>query len=492
MVITGKDQANPANVAALTVQEISRVKKFRRCGLGGKEKMERLRKEYRAKNPLPKGLKEKSSDLVKFIPPEELAKLNPYLRSITGNAYLNWPAFGNTLKLYIETKLTSLITGFCNFNQIKVSPLIPLNSEKRQSLIDSCESTADFLGVGFSLVNNQNDANFVFFNMEGLKDQNGTDDGTLAIGTFPSSLVEDPDVYQGKLIIGFSESAFKPPTQVVFGKGSFFYETAIHEVGHCVGLAHPHDDGANSSIMPGCSGENSFTDAGLFSANNNLTTIMSYFDVQTEEVQKTTALSRTLMSLDCQSLRYLYKISNNAKYVSKWIDKTMPLGVSQTVVSTKEGIDLNLVPQIENDILYNLNLQPYAVNPMCDGCNGWGMSSFSIQGGDYKATVDGSDESFFNMSPLDKESFVRSVQTSFNETNIYVFTIVNNCTVTINPPEYQSQNNQSLKLWVKCKASNYEVLRTANTITVKNKSSGKAITVKGITPEVDVSVTFSA
>ncbi|MFN6560278.1 MAG: matrixin family metalloprotease [Nostoc sp. ChiSLP01] len=55
--------------------------------------------------------------------------------------------------------------------------------------------------------------------------------------------------------------------------GSYYYYVFIHEIGHALGLAHPHDRGGGSSIFPGVNGA---FDDGDFGLNQFVTTIMSY------------------------------------------------------------------------------------------------------------------------------------------------------------------------------------------------------------------------
>ncbi|MGF1934391.1 MAG: proprotein convertase P-domain-containing protein [Nostoc sp. ChiQUE02] len=55
--------------------------------------------------------------------------------------------------------------------------------------------------------------------------------------------------------------------------GSYYYYTFIHEIGHALGLAHPHDNGGSSSIFPGV---DNASDDGDLNLNQFVTTIMSY------------------------------------------------------------------------------------------------------------------------------------------------------------------------------------------------------------------------
>jgi serralysin len=58
-------------------------------------------------------------------------------------------------------------------------------------------------------------------------------------------------------------------------QGGYGFNTLIHEFGHGLGLAHPHDDGGGSEILPGVDDEK---DPGDFLMNMGVWTMMSYVD----------------------------------------------------------------------------------------------------------------------------------------------------------------------------------------------------------------------
>ncbi len=62
-----------------------------------------------------------------------------------------------------------------------------------------------------------------------------------------------------------------------FNRGGYDMVTLIHELGHGLGLAHPHDDGGGSGLFPGVSDGND-SDLGSNSLNQGIYTIMSYND----------------------------------------------------------------------------------------------------------------------------------------------------------------------------------------------------------------------
>lgn len=63
-------------------------------------------------------------------------------------------------------------------------------------------------------------------------------------------------------------------------QGGFYFPTLLHEFGHGLGMAHPHDTGGRSSIMRGAGGGTAGIGGGLgdFNLSQQVHTIMSYND----------------------------------------------------------------------------------------------------------------------------------------------------------------------------------------------------------------------
>ncbi|MGD9814802.1 MAG: M10 family metallopeptidase C-terminal domain-containing protein [Hyphomonadaceae bacterium] len=116
----------------------------------------------------------------------------------------------------------------------------------------------------------------------------------------------------GHFFVGVGHGAFDPDTSswlAGLAPGSSAWSTVIHEIGHGLGLAHPHDNGGNSEIMQGV--VNPFSSYGTFYMNQGVFTMMSYnsgweFAPWGPNGSLTTGSESTPMALDVAMLQSLY------------------------------------------------------------------------------------------------------------------------------------------------------------------------------------------
>jgi len=96
--------------------------------------------------------------------------------------------------------------------------------------------------------------------------------------------------------------------------GGYGYLTILHEIGHGMGLAHPHDDGGSSTVMTGVT--SAFGDTGSNGLNQGVYTVMTYndgwFDGPDGSSNNTDyGFAGSLMALDIAVLQDTYGANTN-------------------------------------------------------------------------------------------------------------------------------------------------------------------------------------
>lgn len=88
-------------------------------------------------------------------------------------------------------------------------------------------------------------------------------------------------------------------------QGGFGFITLIHEIGHGLGLAHPHDNGGDSSLFPGVMTD---SDLGRNAQNQGIYTTMSYNDgnVEDDNTRNGFGYQGTPTAFDIAAIQYLY------------------------------------------------------------------------------------------------------------------------------------------------------------------------------------------
>jgi len=127
-------------------------------------------------------------------------------------------------------------------------------------------------------------------------------------------------------------------------QGGFGFITLIHEIGHGLGLAHPHDGGGTSSVMAGVS--RPFNDRGDFDLNQGINTTMTYNDGwQTAPHGNVPSLSYgyqgTPMALDIAALQAAYgaNMSTNAGNTTYALPDTNGTGTFYQAIWDAGGMD---------------------------------------------------------------------------------------------------------------------------------------------------------
>jgi serralysin len=179
------------------------------------------------------------------------------------------------------------------FNSYPTSPWSQTQINAFQSILQLYENVAN---VDFVQVFDKSQAD----DIEHLTDSNHPYlNGNLGLHEVP-----DPDNYIEPLLGYYN---IEEPTVITPAQGNFGYMIFIHELGHALGLAHPHDGGGDGQVFPGVTPNNSH-DKGDFSLNQGIWTVMSYNDGWDRDppVYPSYGYEATPMALDVAALQVLY------------------------------------------------------------------------------------------------------------------------------------------------------------------------------------------
>ena len=348
-----------------TVPEVNPTKPKCRCGNTPEHDLE-IQKFMETKNLDKKLLSNDKSIAPSQVIIKELPH-NPYCSAITGryafdltqitnfNVYF-WTSTDNpTLNPEIEYNLTTPST---------ISAIDWSNNQKTQ-----CKKALDtyttFTGTTSTVVSNYSECDIVCV-IAPFTDFYGTCYGPYYIKTDPVSV-------DGKVV--FLVSSLYINAQNI-QEGGFIYEVFIHEWGHGFGLAHPHDNGFDSTVMPAIAFDESFGYPAIagYIQNTIFNTIMTYVDthfflpVDYDLSTNLTGYPQTILPLDALALRWMYDIQEiHALYISTYGINTinpasnqsqsaMIVGKNQTITFGSNNVSVNFY--LTNQYFTYYNLQP--------------------------------------------------------------------------------------------------------------------------------------
>lgn len=186
--------------------------------------------------------------------------------------------------------------------------------EENDAFVLAFQTIANVCGLNFTNAASQADADIIVGTVN-----NRDASGALGTSVPPGEDVGPLATQQGAAIINwkvYSTTDFSSLLQ-----GGYDFITYIHEIGHALGLKHPHNKLGGFNTFPGVANGASFGDLGDFDLNQGLYTMMSYNDgwqtrpggplLDTGVV--TYGYEGTPMALDIAALQYLYGINTSYK-----------------------------------------------------------------------------------------------------------------------------------------------------------------------------------
>lgn len=136
--------------------------------------------------------------------------------------------------------------------------------------MEAFEAFENVANVTFNVVNDPNQADFLMVE---------STDPNSALGYWGvggGSVTVNGTVYSGLDGWGVFYGGDASWTTAGLQQGGYGFITLIHEIGHGMGMAHPHDTGGTSNVMDGVS--SAFGDFGDYDLNQGIYTTMSYND----------------------------------------------------------------------------------------------------------------------------------------------------------------------------------------------------------------------
>lgn len=254
-----------------------------------------------------------------------LSTLNTYVSYPEDNQFINGVLWGTKWRNLPNNEFTYTINWG---NSVKKSitdngvilefqePTI----ETKYSVIQCMNDLAEFINVKVRYVNEVNDA-ILSFNFIPSNKISYLGYAIPPNPNYKNNNVDQYDDTPGNIFIGYN-------TSMNFQKGSYNYITIVHELGHAIGLAHPHDTGGNSVIFDGVTSP--FGDFGTYNSNLQPLTIMTYNDIKSPYVPNTaltTGFLATFGPIDIIALQFLY--GKNINFNSGNNTYTFPNSITQ-------------------------------------------------------------------------------------------------------------------------------------------------------------------
>ena len=169
-----------------------------------------------------------------------------------------------------------------------------------QMVQKAMESFSDVANISFTETNQSENANIIWALLDNL-DSGGDDTLGWSYQPLPSN-------QNSAGITTLNWESYKNFNSLPLNPGSYYHLTFLHELGHSLGLEHPHESNSYYGVFPGVSGP---SDSGDNKLNGSPWTVMTYNDLDPNIGYSPTFddLSGFLTSLgafDIAAIQYLY------------------------------------------------------------------------------------------------------------------------------------------------------------------------------------------
>ncbi len=186
-----------------------------------------------------------------------------------------------------------------------------------KAMKNAMKAFSDVANISFEKTSNKEKANIKWALLD-----NEDSGGSLGLAYYPDGIDSDSGLATANFEIyeDYGSKSLKP--------GSFYFITFTHELGHALGLAHPHDTKFSYGTFPGVS-EGSGEDFGDHKLNGSPWTVMSYNELNKEGSYNPKSLTfdgflTNIGAFDIAAIQYLYgpnKVKNKGNNVYKLSNK---------------------------------------------------------------------------------------------------------------------------------------------------------------------------
>ena len=263
---------------------------------------------------------------------------NIWINGLKWGAYWDSPGTG-TITIYYAIADNQIV----DYGGTLVTGLSPYPQEVA-AIQDILQSIENVINVNFILTTDLSQADIVFASVS------ETDiGGPNLLGTsLPPGEYFNPTINDWQSVVLVNRDAYSMNGGVPDGlnPGGIDYITWLHELGHDLGLAHPHDNGGTSTIFPGVTSP--FNSYGNYNMNQGIFTTMTYNDgwVAGAGAPGSSGVAQygwqsTMMALDVATLQFMYGANTNYAggndiYI---IDDTNTAGAGYRSIWDTGGID---------------------------------------------------------------------------------------------------------------------------------------------------------
>jgi uncharacterized repeat protein (TIGR02059 family) len=229
---------------------------------------------------------------------------NPFIDSLVWGG--RWVSSGDPDETVNPTVISYYLASGTDPHEVLPDSSYTWNSSSTTAITAAFQAWENVANIDFQLVTDGEDADAWIWL--------GTDEN--AYGALGWSEVPASSFFYGEPLFTVFNKEDPTWSEATLAIGGYGFITAIHEFGHLLGLAHPHDGGDDEELFPGVT--SAFDDFGDYRLNQGIYTTMSYNDGWQSFYSSHSAgldygYQGTPMALDIEAIQLIYGVNTSYK-----------------------------------------------------------------------------------------------------------------------------------------------------------------------------------